>query len=58
MNMQLYFIIATLSFHEKSSHRICVLKYVPLDSEYTHGFGVKSDGGTKLCAAYARSWID
>lgn len=53
--MQLYFITATLSFHEKSSHRIWVLTHVPLDSEYTHGLRVKRDGGTKLCAAYAKS---
>ena len=55
MNMQLYLIIATLSFQEKSSQRIYVLKHTPLDSEYTHGFRVKRDGGTKLCAAYVRS---
>lgn len=58
MNIQLYLITATLSFQEKSSHKICVLIYVPLDSEYTHGLRVNRDGGTKLCAAYARSWID
>lgn len=55
MNMQLYFITATLSFQEKSSHKIYVLKHVPFDSEYTHGLRVNRDGGTKLCAAYARS---